>query len=122
MIDTTGFCRWCRAFCGPDRALGDMRGSRKAMRCEASILLKTALYVGFSPENIEACLTGRKLPDEVRAMRNGGLERPESEAVPTFFINGMKHSGAVSIEQMSAIIDGMLERATRLPAAFVRAG
>ena len=41
-------------------------------------------------------------------MRNWGLERLGIEAVPTFFINGMKHSGAMSIEEMSAIIDGML--------------
>ncbi|SEB89578.1 Protein-disulfide isomerase [Nitratireductor aquibiodomus] len=73
-----------------------------------SALLKTAINAGFSQESFEACLTDSKLLDEVRSMRNWGLERLGIEAVPTFFINGMKHSGAMSIEEMSAIIDGML--------------
>ena len=30
------------------------------------------------------------------------------DATPTFFINGKKYSGAMSIDQMSAIIDGMI--------------
>ena len=29
-------------------------------------------------------------------------------ATPTFFINGKQYKGALSIEEMSAIIDGML--------------
>ncbi|MCA1302806.1 DsbA family protein [Nitratireductor aquimarinus] len=73
-----------------------------------SALLKTARIAGFSQKSFEACLTDRELLDEVRAMRNWGLERLGIEAVPTFFINGMKHSGAMSIDEMSAIIDGML--------------
>ncbi|WP_308220004.1 thioredoxin domain-containing protein [Nitratireductor sp. ZSWI3] len=72
-----------------------------------SALLKIAGMAGFSQESFDACLTDRKLLADVRLMRNKGLEQFGITATPTFFINGMKHSGAMSIEEMSAIIDGI---------------
>ena len=72
-----------------------------------SALLNIAKLAGFSQESFEACLTDQKLLDEVRAVRAKGSDFGVT-ATPTFFINGKKYSGAMSIEQMSAVIDPLL--------------
>ncbi|WP_159587414.1 DsbA family protein [Chelativorans xinjiangense] len=73
-----------------------------------SALLNIAKLAGFSQESFEACLTDQKLLDDVRAVRARGAEEFGVDATPTFFINGKKYSGAMSIEQMAAIIDPLL--------------
>ena len=37
-----------------------------------------------------------------------GLDDFKVESTPTFFINGNKYAGALSVDEMSAIIDSML--------------
>jgi len=71
-------------------------------------MLQIAKLAGFTQESFEACLTDQKLLDDIRAVRKRGAEEFGVEATPTFFINGQKYSGAMSIEEMSAVIDGML--------------
>src|SRR5690606_24766927 len=71
-------------------------------------LLQIAKLAGFTQESFEACLTDQKLLDDVRAVQQRGEKDFGVNATPTFFINGKKYTGAMSIEQMSAIIDGML--------------
>jgi len=70
-------------------------------------LLNIAKLAGFSQESFEACLTNQTLLDEVRGVRAHGSDLGVT-ATPTFFINGKKYPGAMSIEQMSAIIDPLL--------------
>jgi len=71
-------------------------------------MLQIAKLAGFTQESFEACLTDQKLLDDIRAVRKRGAEEFGVQATPTFFINGQKYSGAMSIEEMSAVIDGML--------------
>lgn len=71
-------------------------------------LLSIAKLAGFTQESFEACLTDQQLLDDVRSVRSRGAEDFGVEATPTFFINGKKYSGAMSIAQMSAIIDPLL--------------
>lgn len=71
-------------------------------------LLRIAQLAGFTQESFEACLTDQQLLDDVRAVRARAAENFGVEATPTFFINGKKYSGAMSIAQMSAIIDPLL--------------
>lgn len=71
-------------------------------------LLQLARLAGFSQESFEACLTNQKLLDDVRAVRLRGADEFGVDATPTFFINGNKYSGALSVDEMSAIIDSML--------------
>ena len=73
-----------------------------------SALLQIAKLAGFSQESFEACLTDQKLLDDVRAVRARGASDFGVEATPTFFINGGKYSGALTVDQMSAIIDSHL--------------
>ncbi|WP_367715477.1 DsbA family protein [Nitratireductor sp. GISD-1A_MAKvit] len=73
-----------------------------------SALLKIAKLAGFTQESFEACLTDQKLLENVRSVRTRGAEEFGIDATPTFFINGKKYSGAMSIDEISAVIDGML--------------
>jgi protein-disulfide isomerase len=71
-------------------------------------LLQIARLGGFSQESFEACLTDQALLDNVRAVRLRGANDFGIDATPTFFINGNKYSGALKVDEMSAIIDGLL--------------
>ncbi len=70
-------------------------------------LLKIARLAGFSQESFEACLTDQKLLDDVRAVKDRGANEFRVDSTPTFFINGKKYTGALSVGEMSAIIDSM---------------
>ncbi len=71
-------------------------------------LLKISRLAGFTQESFEACLTDQKLLDDIRATRQRGAEEFGVDATPTFYINGTKYSGAMSVDEMSAIIDSLL--------------
>ena len=71
-------------------------------------LLQISKLAGFSQESFEACLTDQKLLDDVRAVQKRGAEEFKVDSTPTFFINGNTYKGALTIAELSAIIDGML--------------
>jgi len=71
-------------------------------------LMQISKLAGFTQESFEACLTDQKLLDDIRAVRTRGSQEFGVDATPTFFINGKKYSGALSVDEMSAIIDGLL--------------
>jgi protein-disulfide isomerase len=71
-------------------------------------LLQISKLAGFSEESFKACLTNQKLLDDVNAVRERASKDFGVESTPTFFINGNKYSGALTVEEMSAIIDSML--------------
>ena len=68
-------------------------------------LLQIAKLAGFTQEKFEACLTDQKLLEEVRAVRDRARRSSASNSTPTFFINGGRYPGALSIDEISAIID-----------------
>lgn len=71
-------------------------------------LLQIAKLAGFSQESFEACLTDQKLLEDVRAVRERGAKDFGVDSTPTFFIDGNRYPGALSIAELSAIIDPML--------------
>ena len=71
-------------------------------------LLQIARLAGFTQESFNACLTDQKLLDQVRAVQKRGAEEFKVDSTPTFFINGKTYKGAMSIAEMSAIIDPLL--------------
>ena len=71
-------------------------------------LLQIAKLAGFSQESFEACLTDQKLLEDVRSVRERGAKEFGVDSTPTFFINGNRYPGALSIAEMSAIIDPLL--------------
>jgi len=71
-------------------------------------LLQISKLAGFSQESFEKCLTDQKLLDDVRSVRARGETDFGVESTPTFFINGARYGGALTLDQMSAIIDPLL--------------
>jgi protein-disulfide isomerase len=62
---------------------------------------------GFSQEKFESCLRDQKLYDAVTAVKNRG-EKLGVTSTPTFFINGQRHSGNMSIAEIEKIIKPLL--------------
>ncbi|MGX9146288.1 DsbA family protein [Mesorhizobium sp. 128a] len=71
-------------------------------------LLQISKLAGFTQESFEACLTDQKLLDDVRSVQKRGADEFKVDSTPTFFINGKTYKGAMSIEEISAIIDPLL--------------
>lgn len=74
----------------------------------SAALLQISRLAGFTQESFEACLTDQKLLDDIRAVRQRGAQDFGVDATPTFYINGTKYSGAMGVDEMSAIIDSLL--------------
>lgn len=71
-------------------------------------LLQLAKLAGFTQESFDKCLTDQALLDQVRSVQKRGADEFKVDSTPTFFINGKTYKGALSIEEMSAIIDPLL--------------
>jgi protein-disulfide isomerase len=63
---------------------------------------------GFSKEKFESCLKDQKLYDGVNAVRRRGEEMFKINSTPTFFINGQRQAGNMSIEEIEKIIKPIL--------------
>ncbi|HZH51407.1 MAG TPA: DsbA family protein [Microvirga sp.] len=63
---------------------------------------------GFSQEKFDACLKDQKLYDAVNAVKNRGMEQFRVDSTPTFFINGQRHAGNMSIDELEKIIKPLL--------------
>lgn len=71
-------------------------------------LLQIAKLAGFTQESFEACLKNQELLDNVNAIRTKAAEEYGVTGTPSFFINGEKYNGRVSVEDMSAAIEAQL--------------
>ena len=71
-------------------------------------LLQIARLAGFTQESFEACLTNQKLLDDVNAVRTKAGNEFGVQSTPTFFVNGKRYPGNMSVDVMSAIIDPLL--------------
>ena len=101
LLAATTTSRWSTC-CSSSRCSGP------ASRTPRSALLQIAKLAGFTQEKFEACLTDQKLLEDVRAVRDRGAKDFGVDSTPTFFINGGRYPGAMSIEEISAIIDPLL--------------
>jgi protein-disulfide isomerase len=63
---------------------------------------------GFSQEKFDSCLKDQKLYDAVNAVKNRGMETFKVDSTPTFFINGQRHPGNLSIDELEKIIKPIL--------------
>ncbi len=71
-------------------------------------LLQIAKLAGFTQESFKACLTNQQVLGDVNATMERGSTEFGVNATPTFFINGQKYAGALSVDEMSAIIDKLI--------------
>ncbi len=84
------------------------QGSLAASQNPKDELLQISKFAGFTQESFEACLTNQKLLDDIRAVRTRGEKDFKIDSTPTFFINGKVYKGAMTIDEISAVIDSML--------------
>lgn len=72
-------------------------------------LLGIAKQVGFTEDSFKACLANQKVLDGIEWVRNRAADKFKVDATPTFFVNGQKVSGAVSIDEFDKIIQPYLK-------------
>jgi protein-disulfide isomerase len=65
---------------------------------------------GMSAKDFDACLNNQKLYNDVIKERDDAGKDFSIEATPTFFINGVKYSGELSIDALSKIIDPLIAK------------
>jgi protein-disulfide isomerase len=68
-----------------------------------------AAQAGFTEKSFDACINDKDLLTKVQQMRDRGTKMFKVEATPTFYINGEKHSGAMSIEEIDKVIAPLLK-------------
>jgi protein-disulfide isomerase len=59
-----------------------------------------AKQAGVSQQAFEACLDNRQLIDGIEKVRNQASDKFGVNSTPTFFVNGKRLAGALSIEEM----------------------
>ena len=69
--------------------------------------LQLAFQSGFTQESFDACLTNQELLDSIYWVYDRGVELGVA-ATPTFFINGERYSGELTLDQLDQIIQPML--------------
>ncbi len=72
-------------------------------------LLRIARQAVFSQEKFEACLKDHKLAEQIQAVAQRGNEQFKVESTPTFFINGKKYVGALSMPELEKIVEPLLK-------------
>jgi protein-disulfide isomerase len=63
---------------------------------------------GFSKEKFEACLKDQKLYNAVNTVKQKGMDTFKVDSTPTFFINGERFKGEMTIEGMEKVIKPIL--------------
>jgi protein-disulfide isomerase len=68
--------------------------------------LKTiAKQAGLSEKGFNDCLANQPMLDKLEAARRTASEKLGVKSTPTFFINGEKHEGDISIDDLAKLID-----------------
>ena len=68
-----------------------------------------AKQFGFTEESFNACLANQKVLDDIQAVRDHAVQKLGVNSTPTFFINGKRLVGDISIEAMAKEIDPYLK-------------
>jgi protein-disulfide isomerase len=72
-------------------------------------LLALAKQMGFTQESFEACLKDQKVLEAIENVRTHGAEKLAVNSTPTFFINGKKVSGSMTIQELDKQIEPLLK-------------
>ncbi len=68
-----------------------------------------AKQFGFTEESFDACLKNQKVLDDIQAVRDRAVQKFQVNSTPTFFVNGKRIQGDVSIEALAKEIDPYLK-------------
>jgi protein-disulfide isomerase len=72
-------------------------------------LLNITKQAGFSEQTFNECLKNQKVLDGIEEVRQRAVKEFAVQSTPTFFINGKKFAGALSIEDLEKVIDPYLK-------------
>lgn len=72
-------------------------------------LMNLLKQTGFTQESFEACLKNQELYDGVMKVRDRAAEKFGVNATPTFFINGKKQNGAMTVEELDKVLEPLLK-------------
>ena len=64
---------------------------------------------GLSEQDFEKCLANQQLLDGMEKARQHAAAKLKISSTPTFFINGKRHAGDISIEAMAKLIEPYLK-------------
>jgi len=67
-------------------------------------LLGIARQAGFTQQSFDACLKDQAMLTKVQQVAERGSTKFKVDSTPTFFINGERHPGGMSIEEFDKII------------------
>lgn len=67
-------------------------------------LMNMAKQIGFSEKTFEECLKNQEILDGLNWVRERATKEFTVNSTPTFFIDGEKHSGALSVEELDKIL------------------
>ncbi len=72
-------------------------------------LEEIAKQFGFTEDQFNQCLANQKVLDAVQAVRDHAVQKLGVNSTPTFFINGKKFVGDLTIDQLAKEIDPYLK-------------
>ncbi len=68
-----------------------------------------ARQAGLSEQAFNACLANQGMLEKLEAVRKNASDKLGVKSTPTFFINGEKREGALTVDEMSKAIEGYLK-------------
>jgi protein-disulfide isomerase len=72
-------------------------------------LKEIAKQFGFTEDSFNQCLTNQKVLDDIQAVRDRAAEKLGVNSTPTFFVNGKRLIGDVSIDDLAKQIEPYLK-------------
>jgi protein-disulfide isomerase len=82
-----------------------------AIRQPIPPLLAIAKQAGFTQQSFEKCLNDTALLGKVQEERDVGSIKFKVDATPTFFINGQRYSGEMSITDLDKVLEPLIPKA-----------
>jgi len=71
--------------------------------------LRIARQAGFTQESFETCLKDTKLAEQIQEVAERGNKEFNVDSTPTFFINGKKHVGVLTVAELEKILEPLLK-------------
>jgi protein-disulfide isomerase len=113
-LDAGGFAVAMLARCAPEDRFFDMLdvyfGRQPSWLGSENVynaILDVAKQFGFTQQSFEACLANQAMFDQLNAVRERGAAAGVS-GTPTFFINGEKQVGALTLAELDKAIEPLL--------------
>jgi protein-disulfide isomerase len=72
-------------------------------------LLRIARQAGFTQESFDACLKDKKLAEGIQTVAQRASEEFKVDSTPTFFINGKRYVGVLSVGELEKALEPLLK-------------